>query len=695
MHRRNFQRMLAVFFIFLCLTFSEVSFVSVSESSLPSRLQVYVGPRMVLADNRVHDCILVQLQDSRGRPARATEDIIVTLSSSRTDIGSVDPKVTIASGKTYAIARFYSTYTAGSTTITAIASGYTSGQAVMSTAGPIPSRIAVFAFPPVVPADRKAYDSIIVQLQDAAGKPARAPIGDINVTLASSEIIVGAVNSTVTIQSGKTYAVTKFYSTNNSGSTTITAIAPGYSSGQAKVTTSQTGGPPSKLKVYAAPPKLSAEGISYESICVQLEDSDEKIARSSNRTEVNLASSDISVGTVDSTVTIQPNKTYAITKFYSTYRSGSTMITAIAPNYTSGQAAVATFGPIPSGIAIYALPPLIPADNEAYSIIVQLQDSGGTPARDPIGDVTSILSSSDTEIGEVNSTVIIPFGDTYCTTKLYSKYSAGSTTITAVASGYASGHTVIKSYIIDPLLTVSAKAYPDSIPSGGEATIRVHVTDNTLNPAPPVPGATIELTSDGGGSLSSITDERNGYYSAIFTAPVVDTESICTLMAVASKFGYAHGEGQVKVTVFGGGSIHIQVKSSDGSLVSGAAVSSTSQPSRQPPLSGTTNSEGYVEFKNIRAGSYAFTVDKSGFETSNIQINVISGQTAKENVSLSSTPLSWLSGFLTTNNIWLLLFVALLAIALTTTLLLLRRRASKRKFPTGTGENREDSYTRW
>jgi len=681
MGRKNFHGMLAVFLFFVLLssTASEASLAS--ELSAPSRLQVYVGPPKVLADSGVYDSVLVQLQDSRSMPARAPEDVIVRLSSSRTDVGSVDPTVTIRSGTTYVMAKFFSTYTAGSTTITAIAPGYMSGQAVMSTVGPIPSQIAVYALPPMVPANVKAYDVIVVQLQDSAGTPARAPIGDVSVTLASSDITVGTVDSSVTIQSGKTYAVARFYTTYKESVTTVTAVSPGYVSGQAVVKTSETGEPPSKLKVYAGPPKVSAEGASYASICVQLEDSQGRIARASKETKVTLTSSNIAVGTVDSSVTIQSGKTYAVTKFYSTYRSGSTQITAIAPGYTSGQATMATFGPIPSRIGVYALPPVVPADKDAYSIIVQLQDLAGSPARDPVGDVITILSSSNTNIGDVNSTAVIPFGDTHFMMKFYSSYKAGSTIITAVASGYASGQAAVRSYIIDPLLSVSAVAYPDSLSSGGETTIRVYVTHDTLKPPPPVPGATIELVSDRGGSFSSITDERNGYYSAVFTAPVVDTQTVCTIMAFASKSGYADGDAQVKVTVNpagSGGNILIQVKGSDGNAIYEATVLSTSQPSAQPPLSGTTNSEGSVEFKDVMAGSYAFLVDKAGFDTGKIQINVVDGQTVKGTVSLSETPSS---GFFNMTYIWVLLFAVLVGVALGAAVLFVRWRSSKRRLP--------------
>jgi hypothetical protein len=686
MNSKNLYALLAIL-VFSAFLASAISASLVSAATVPSKLQVYVAPPKVLADNGVYDCILVQLQDSKGVPARALEDVVVKLSSSRTDIGSVEPTVTIRSGETYARVRFFSTYTAGSTTITAIASGYTSGQAAMSTVGPIPSKIAVYTLPQTVPADAQEYDSVIVQLQDSGGTPARAPIGDVNVTLASSNVTVGTVDPMVTIQSGKTYVTTKFYTTNSSGSTTITAIAPGYASGQATVKTVQTGGEPSELKVYVGPPKVSAEGISYDSICIQLVDSQDKIARATGATDVTLASSDVSVGTVDSVVTIQSNKTYKKAKFYSTYKSGNTVITAIAPNYTSGNATAATVGPIPSKIAVYPFPPDVPADKDVYSVMVQLQDSAGNPARDPIGDVTAILSSSNSAVGNVDPSVVIPFGAEHVETKFYSSYKAGSTTITAAASGYASGQATAKSYIIDPLLTVKAAAYPDSIESGGDVTIRINVTQDTLKPPPPVPGATIDLASDKGGSFSSITDERNGYYSVVFKAPTVDVQTVFTITVSASKTGYASGDAQVKVTVNPvgpGGTIVIQVKSSEGNPISGATVLATSRPSGQPPLNGTTNNEGKIEFKTVKAGSYSFLVDKAGFEMGRVNATAVDGQTISTSVSLTaaSTPAPS-EDFLSSTYMWIIVIVVVVAVALATILLLRwRSNKSKRKLPT-------------
>jgi len=677
MKQKSYYGFLVVFLlvVYLFSTSSGQVFLA-SKSSVPSKLKVYVGPPKITADRGVYDSILVQLQDSRGLPARALDDIVVSLSSSKTDIGSVDPTLTIRSGSTYALANFYSTYTPGSTTITAVASGYTSEQATISTVGPIPSKIVVYALPQVVPADGKAYDSIVVQLQDSAGTPARAPIGDVTVTLASSDITVGTVDSSVTIQSGSTYAIAKFYSTFDAGSTSITVVASGYTSGQVTMRTSEIGEAPSRLNVYVGPPKITAEGIVHESISVQLQDSSGKVVKAPRDIMVTLTSSNIAVGTVDPTVTISSGNTYAVTKFCSTYKSGSTTITAVASGYVSGQATINTVGPVPSKIAIYGFPPVVPADNEAYPIVVQLQDSGGKPARDPIGDVSITLSSSNTKIGNVSSTTVIPFGYTYSTTEFYSSYTAGSVTITAVAPDYTSGKVTMKTCVIDPSLAVSVTAHSASITSDEQTTIRVCVTDNTLTPPPPVPGATIKLTSDKGGSFSSITDEGNGYYTAVFTAPIVDTETVSIITATASKSGYAGGQGQVQVTINppgAGEDIVVYVEDSNGSPVSQATVTSTSQPGGQPPLSGITNGAGYVAFNSVTAGHYVIEVNKNGYDTNSQEVDVMDGQTTVIINLSQAQPF----GFLTPTLIWVLVVVIIAGVAVT--IIIVKRRNSRKE----------------
>ena len=147
------------------------------------------------ADDNAYNCIFVQLLDSTGRPARAEDDTTISLASETTIVGTVDPTITIAKGETYGSANFYSTLTSGSTQITASATGYTSVHASIKTITPIPSAIAVYAFPSTLPADGGMYPAIMVQLQDSQGNPQRAPVGGVEVILSSSKTDVGTVSS--------------------------------------------------------------------------------------------------------------------------------------------------------------------------------------------------------------------------------------------------------------------------------------------------------------------------------------------------------------------------------------------------------------------------------------------------------------------------------------------------------------------
>jgi len=646
--KNSFYRIVGIFLVASICFFiaTNGTFFLISEAAVPSKLAVYVGPPQVLADNKVYESIFVQLQDSSGKPARAQEDLLVSLSSSKTSVGSVDPTATILQGDTYAVAKFYSTYTPGSTVITALASGYTFGQASMATVGPVPNKLAVYGLPPQLPANSSSYDAVIVQLQDASGVPAKAPIGNVSVSLSSSDLSVGTVSSTVIIPSGSTYTVTAFNTTSKPGSTTITATSSDYTTGQTIITTQNliNSGPPKNLKVCVGPPRVPAEGEIYYSVAVQLQDLQGRIAKAGSDLNVTLSSSNTAVGRVDPSINVTSGSTYVITRFNSTYNSGSTTITAIASDYTSGWESMTTVGPIPERLAVYGVPLSLPADGGSYdAIFVQLQAADGRPARDPTGDVNVILSSSNVGVGNVSSSLAIPFHKTYSLTRFNTTYTAGSTTITAVTAGYASGQYAMTTYVIDVFaLSVALTANPTSVSPGGKSTIRVHVSyGNGI----PVLGATITFTSDQGGNFSSTREEGNGYYNATFMAPTSALpQPIITISATTSKSGYTSGQGQVQVTVGppDKGSIRLYVKDATNNYnISEARVVSTAQPSGQSLLNSTTNNEGLVAFDNVVAGSYMFEASKTGYGTRVKSLLVNATQTTTVTIYLSAEAQPW------------------------------------------------------
>ncbi len=366
-------------FTFAQCTFSETT-------GTPTNLNIYTGTPTILADNNSYQYIFVQLQNSSAKPTRAPEDITVDLSSSLTSIGSVESPITIKKGESLAAAYFTSTFTPGTTAISASATGYPTVMANVTTVGPLPSALGVYGIPSTLPSDGESYEAIMVQLQDSSGIPARAPQGGVNVALTSSDTTVGNVSSTVSIKLGETYALANFTTTTKAQTeakiqnTTITAVSQGYTPGQVTITTTPIASNPTKLKIFSGPLQTPADAGSYEQIALQLQNASGYAAKKNSNTPVNLASNDDSVCRIQE-VTILPQKTYAKTNLTTTYKAGSANITAVANDFPLTTQLIKTSGFVPSKLAVYCFPTL-PSDGATYKTVhVQLQNAQGQPAR--------------------------------------------------------------------------------------------------------------------------------------------------------------------------------------------------------------------------------------------------------------------------------------------------------------------------
>ena len=118
--------------------------------------------------------------------------------------------------------------------------------------------------------------------------------------------------------------------------------------------------------------------------------------------------------------------------------------------------------------------------------------------------------------------------------------------VIASESGYLSGSAQTTITIIPfPPLTVAASPTPSSITPGGEIVIQIRITNGTK----PVTGATLFLSSSGGGSFTSATDGGNGNYTSVFTTPLQPSTTTVTIQA--SKQGFASGQNTVSVTING------------------------------------------------------------------------------------------------------------------------------------------------
>jgi hypothetical protein len=636
---------------------NNTSFASTGD---PSRLNIYAGPTSVLADNNTYNCIFVQLQDSVGQPARALQDTIISLSSSLTNIGTVDSYITILKGATYSSANFNTTFSPGTTTISASETGFSTVQTSITTIGPIPSAIGVYGFPSILPADGNTYESIMVQLQDSSGNPARAPQGGVQVTLfCSNTSHVGTVTPIVIIPEGQTYTKANFTTTSMAQteakieSAIVTAISPGYTPNQVAISTTPVASNPTQIRIFVGPTKVPADQNSYKQIAIELQDDRGYVSQSLSDTVVTIASNDQSIGTINP-ITITQTQTYAVATLNTTYKTGSATITAVATNLLSDRQAISTFGFVPSKLGIYCVPINLPADNKTYQAIqVQLQDAQGRPAKDPQANVDVNLFSSQPTVGVVGSILTIPFGQTQATGNLTVTNAAGTTAITAQASGYTTATTSITTSLIDysPLL-ITLTATPNTVLNGYTSTVIANVTANGA----PIIGATISFASNNGGTFGSTTEQGNGCYNVSFTAPCFSTTTSCTITASGLKTGYLSAQGTTQVTVNPAPAptasptpaptatpvptttptatptptsspsptpkptatptaqtITLQITDSQGTPLNDTLVTSTTQPTGIPTLLQITNVTGHVKFENATAGIYTFKIIKQGY----------------------------------------------------------------------------------
>ncbi len=424
-------------------------------TSSPTNLYIYTGTPTVLADNSSYRIIFVQLQNASGKPARATDDITVDLSSSQTAIGSVEPAITIPKGETMAAANFTSTFNPGATVISASSTGYPTVMATIMTIGPIPAALGVYGIPATLPSDNGTYTAILVQLQDSSKAPARAPKGGVPVTLTSSDTSVGNVTSAVTIPEGETYAVADFSTTTKAAAqakiltTTVTAISQGYTPSQVTISTTPIATNPTMMKIFSGPFQTPADGKAYNQTVIQLQNASGCVAQRTDVTTINLASTDSSICKIDSII-LPPQQTFVVAPLNTTYKTGTTTLTATADNFPMTSQAVSTAGFVPSKLAVYWAQTNLPADGDTYGILqVQLQDSQGRPARAMETDVSVKLFCSQSAIGSVSCVVKIPVGQTQATVNFTTTFSQGSTTVSAQSQGYSTGQATLTTCIID------------------------------------------------------------------------------------------------------------------------------------------------------------------------------------------------------------------------------------------------------
>jgi hypothetical protein len=477
---------------------TSVAALPIGPPTVATGIALSVIPTRLPADGNAYPALVVTLTDEAGNPSLALNTTVVFLSSSQQNVAIVPSSVTISAGMGYVVANVTTTQTPGTTTITASASGIRYGQVVVATNTPsgYATHLKISPQPADVFARPGGYGSVVIQLQDQTGLPAKAAF-DTNVSLSSSNNGIAQLDSKwVIVPTGADLAVVNYTSGYAIGQASVTATATGFSAGTTLV--GVVGSPPYSLRVAAEPEHavVSASGR----VVVWLTDPAGNPARAPSPITVSLTSSNLTVTSVNPvTVTIPTGQISAVATFKDTARNGSATVTASAQGLLSGFDLINTSNAKdkPAALVVLTAPNPILADNGEYSaILVAVVDADGiTP--DIVAAGTSVtITSSDTAVGTVVSQVTIPAGQEFAVANITSTYLVGSTVITASAQGLKSGQTSESAFGPIPVsVVVSPVASTIAADGGTYSALSVSLQDSFGNPAVAPSDIVVQLAS--------------------------------------------------------------------------------------------------------------------------------------------------------------------------------------------------------
>jgi hypothetical protein len=102
---------------------------------------------------------------------------------------------------------------------------------------------------------------------------------------------------------------------------------------------------------------------------------------------------------------------------------------------------------------------------------------------------------------------------------------------------------------------------------------------------------------------------------------------VCSVLIACRNPATPSGEGSLRVLVLG----------IDNEPLTGAKVISSKQPEGQLKVTGITQTEGLIEFSNIKVGTYEFDVSRFDYEQQEFSVSVVAGRTTITTITLVST----------------------------------------------------------
>ena len=488
--RRMYKKSFAVCLVLIFLMLPVLNFARAAPISQLS-LVVVPATRSVPTDGREHPAFFITVVDGSQNPRLLTQSIVVTISSSDERILKVPSSVTINAGEYYTVVSGSSSILEKkSVEVAASASGFQASRASISVE-PIagtPTALKVTLLPNVFAPQVGGQAGVVVTLVDAYGKPTRAR-RDLNITITSSNPqIASLTDNWVILKRSSFSANTTLITTGFVGSSTVTASSSDIRSDSSTFTVS--GAKPEKLFIWL-PQYITTNETGF--LPVMIVDKDSKPAKVPYPVKVSLYSTNSTILSVQSTITVDIEKWYTLVPIKSSKNyTGQVTLSASAQNITTATTVVNVIKSVgvPISLKSYTIGQNLPADESNYTgLMIQSLNRTGYPCKMNKTTLLSIFSSY-VDILNVPASVNMPRN-----TSQYYVWSVpklpGNIKVTVVAPNYFGSETVVSVYAPIPS---STNVIVPPIPAGGEV-IACITFSGAGGPAPVQEETTISLSS--------------------------------------------------------------------------------------------------------------------------------------------------------------------------------------------------------
>ena len=515
---------------------------SVSAQQLgDERLTLTIAPTVLAADGSIQPVIYVQLADAEGMAKPATRDVSVALSSSNPFVAQVPSAIHIPKGWSYAIASVTTTTVPGEAVISATIAGQATATGQVRTVSAPglepPVQIALNAAPTVMLSNVKPPGQLTASLFDGSGRLSPAPY-DLSIILRSSDPDVAQVPPGVSISKGAIFATVDILPL-LAGSTTLSAVSPGFFSEFIEVHVVASPSSQDALKLFVTPPIQGLRSGTRPGLIVQAMNVD-GLPALFPCAEISLASSKPDTADVLplAEFACQGEVQYVTAKVRTNNTPGKGTITGSAEGL---RPAVATFevqGHLPVRLETYIAPVKLLGGQETPGfVIVQVLDGNSVPVTSHSGIPITVIGAD----GMLPEQAFIPPGGSFVALGMRGPQPARSFDLWFVAPNLDATNVDFQSLALPTTAEVVFTQSSLLLSEETELVVRVQSWDA------PLPGATLEWrASHGSLQRAMVTTNAEGEARALYTA---QAPGDATVQVSVTKEGYEGSTGQASLPI--------------------------------------------------------------------------------------------------------------------------------------------------